>query len=400
MSTGPSSVGRTRFDIADIVRRHRAELAVRVHLSAEQRRVLSAIELCRTAALGGHVDVCAGCGHEHPAYNSCRNRHCPKCQALQQEKWIRARSEQLLPVPHFHVVFTVPSELRSLARAYPREVFDALLRVASETLVEFGQSRLGATVGVTMVLHTWTRKLEFHPHVHGLVTAGGLRVDGAEWKATGRKYLFPVEAMRRVFRAKMLAALGSLHTARKFACFAAFQDPEGFEALMRRIAAKPWVVYAKKPFREVGHVLRYLGRYTHRVAIANSRLVDVTDTSVSFGTKEGKVLTLEPVEFLRRFLQHVLPDGFHKIRHYGLYAGSSAEKRELARQRLSPAGQAVSRPPGAAVSHGDLVSGGDTWMDQLHALTGRDVSRCPSCGGALVRVPVPSQRAPPRQRWA
>jgi hypothetical protein len=393
VATRPASTGRTRFDIADIVRRHRAELAVRVHLSAAQRRVLSAIELCRTAALGGHVDVCVGCGYEHPAYNSCRNRHCPKCQALQQEKWIRARSERLLPVKHFHVVFTLPSELRRLARGYPREVFDALVRAASDTLLEFGQSRLGATLGITMVLHTWTRKLEFHPHVHGLVTAGGLRADGSEWKATSAKYLFSVAAMRLVFRAKMLAALASLYAGGKFVRFQDFEDPEGFETLMRRIAAKPWVVYAKKPFREVGHVLRYLGRYTHRVAISNSRLVEVSENSVSFRTKEGKVLTLEAVEFLRRYVQHVLPEGYHKIRHYGLYSASSAEKRELARQRLSPSN--VER-----AATGPLPDAVDTWAALLRATTGRDVSRCPTCGGALARVAVPRERAPPDRRLA
>jgi hypothetical protein len=355
--------------------------------------VLSAIELCRTAALGGHVDVCARCGYEHPAYNSCRNRHCPKCQALQQEKWIRARAERLLPVKHFHVVFTLPSELRGLARTYPRELFDALLRAASETLLEFGKSRLEATLGISMVLHTWTRKLEFHPHVHGLVTAGGLRPDGSEWKATSERYLFSVDAMRLVFRAKMLAALASLYAGGKFARYPDFEDPEGFEALMRRIAKKHWVVYAKKPFREVGHVLRYLGRYTHRVAIANSRLVEVTNDSVSFRTKAGKVLTLNSVEFLRRYLQHVLPDGFHKIRHYGLYSASSAAKRELASHRLSPSNL-------ESVAEAPRTREGDAWSDQLCAITGRDVTRCPTCDGILARVPVPSQRAPPATRIA
>lgn len=393
MTTRPTSNGRTRFDIADIVRRHRTELAAEVHLSVAQRRVLSAIELCRTAVLGGHLDVCVGCGYEHPAYNSCRNRHCPKCQALQQEKWIRARAERLLPVKHFHVVFTLPSELRGLARAYPRDVFDALLRAASETLLECGHSRLGASLGITMVLHTWTRKLEFHPHVHGLVTAGGLRVDRPAWKATSTKYLFPVEAMRVVFRAKMLAALSLLHTGATFARFHDFTDPEAFEQLMRRIAKKNWVVYAKKPFREVGHVLRYLGRYTHRVAIANSRLVDVTHSSVCFRTKEGKVLALRPVEFLRRFVQHVLPDGFHKIRHYGLYSAASAEKRELARQELTS-----KRPRTAGDSC--VLQEDDSWSEQLCALTGRDVSRCPSCGEALARLPVPKQHGPPHRRGA
>lgn len=393
MHPRPVSAGRTRFDIADIVRAHRAELEGRVHLSVTERRVLSAMALCRTAALGGHLDVCVRCGYEHPAYNSCRNRHCPKCQALRQEKWIAARSERLLPVKHFHVVFTLPSELRALAKAYPREVFDALMHASSETLLALGRRRIQATLGITMVLHTWTRKLEFHPHVHGLVTAGGLDTDGTEWKATSDTYLFPIEAMREVFRAKMLAALGNLYVEGGFARFDAFEDPEGFERLMRRVAKKDWVVYAKKPFRRVDHVLRYLGRYTHRVAIANSRLVDVTDTAVSFRTKEGKVTTLEPVEFLRRFVQHVLPDGFHKIRHFGLYAAAGAKRRlELARTRLTarlPVRTAVSPAPGASVS----------WEERLRALTGRDVGRCPSCLAALVTVPLPRQQSPPF-RWA
>jgi hypothetical protein len=394
MPARPVSTGRTRFDMADIVRRHRAELESRVRLSVAQRRVLSAMELCRTAALGGHLDLCASCGYQHPAYNSCRNRHCPKCQALRQEKWIAARSQRLLPTKHFHVVFTLPSELRKVAKAYPSEVFDALLLAASETLLALGLSRLQATLGITMVLHTWTRKLDFHPHVHALVTAGGLQLDGNKWNATSDKYLFPIEVLRLVFRAKMLAALGALDAEGRFARFEAFLDPEGFDRLMRCVATKTWVVYAKKPFRQVGHVLRYLGRYTHRVAIANSRLVDVTHSSVSFRTKEGKLTTLESVEFLRRFVQHVLPDGFHKIRHYGLYAAAGTkQKLELAREHLVPkrATSLITPPPPA-----QLVS----WSQRLRELTGRDVSRCPTCNAALVHLPLPRQQAPPPWRVA
>jgi hypothetical protein len=221
--------------------------------------------------------------------------------------------------------------------------------------------------------------------VHGLVTAGGLTVERSEWEPTSKKYLFPVEAMREVYRAKLIAALGVLYAEGAFAHFDDFDDPEGFERLMRRAAAKDWVVYAKRPFREVGHVLRYLGRYTHRVAIANSRLVNVTDSSVSFRTKEGKVVTLEPVEFLRRFVQHVLPDGFHKIRHYGLYSASLADKREQARKRLSPdrlqARAAI--PPASTTS--------DSWIEPAR-VTGRDVSRCPTCDAELVRLLVPNRR--------
>jgi hypothetical protein len=380
--------------MADIVRRYRAELEAQVHLSVAQQRVLSAMGLCRTAALGGHLDVCAGCGYEHPAYNSCRNRHCPKCQALRQEKWIGARSERLLPAKHFHVVFTLPSELRGLAKMYSREIFAALMHAASQTLLDLGHSRLRATLGITMVLHTWTRKLEFHPHVHGLVTAGGLGTDQAEWRATSKSFLFPVKAMSLVFRAKVLAALDSLHAQGRFIRFEDFEDPEAFARLMCRIAKKTWVVYAKKPFREVSHVLRYLGRYTHRVAIANSRLVDVTDTAVSFRTKDGKVTTLPHVEFLRRFLQHVLPDRFHKIRHYGLYAASAAKNQlDAARQQLAPRlpkQETPTLPTSACTS----------WIDTLRQLTGRDVTRCPRCHGVLANVPLPRQQAPPLPRSA
>lgn len=386
MRASPGGTGRTRFDLATIVVRNRDALEGRVRLSLAQRRVLSAIAACRTAVLGGHVDVCTGCGYEHPAYNSCRNRHCPKCQALRQERWIRARSERLLPVKHFHVVFTLPSELRPLAKVHPRDVFGALFAAASATLLELAGSRLEATLGITMVLHTWTRKLEFHPHVHSLVTAGGFRSHTQQWASTSERYLFPVAAMQVVFRARMLAALAALDRQNAFARFAPFEDPEAFGRLMRQIATKTWVVYAKRPFRRADHVLRYLGRYTHRVAIANSRLVDVSDASVSFRTKHGKVLTLHPVEFLRRFLQHVLPDGFHKIRHFGLYAGRASKDLLFAHSQLAPK---------AIITASSAPGSGDGWIDELRGLTGRDVSRCPSCDRALERRPIPNQQAPP-----
>lgn len=201
-----ASAGRPHFEIADIVRAHRAELEMKLRLTIAQRRVLSAIELCRTAALGGHLDVCRRCGFHRPAYNSCRNRHCPKCQALAQEKWIAARSERVLPVGHFHVVFTLPSELRPLTRAFPKLLFEALFSLASETLLELGQTRLGGLLGVTMILHTWTRDLRFHPHVHAIVSAGVLDSAGL-WQTTNIKYLFPAQVLAEIFRGKMLAFL-------------------------------------------------------------------------------------------------------------------------------------------------------------------------------------------------
>lgn len=349
--------------------------------------------LCRTAELGGHVDVCRSCGFERPAYNSCRNRHCPKCQALRQEKWIAARTERLLSVRHFHVVFTLPSELRALAQHAPREVFGALFAAASETLLEVGESRLHARLGVTMVLHTWTRELRFHPHVHALVTAGGLALDGSRWAPSSRKYLFPVEVMGALLRGKMLAELRARHTGGAFASFSDFADPEGFDRLMQQLAsAKRWIVYAKKPFARVDHVLKYLGRYTHRVGISNSRLVDVTSEEVTFRTKNGKTVTVTPVEFLRRFVQHVLPDGFHKIRHYGLYAGAAKEVRLAAQEHLAPKPSATS----------SVTATASTWAEQLREVTGRDVHRCPQCGDAIEHHPVPARigRAPPLQAVA
>jgi hypothetical protein len=381
VARSPAAAGRPRFDIADIVRRHRAE----VHLTPAQGRVLSAIAVCRTAALGGHLDVCCFCGYEHPAYNSCRNRHCPKCQALAQERWIAARAERLLPTGHFHVVFTLPSQLRSLAKFRPADLFGALFRAAAETLLELGRTRLGATVGATLVLHTWTRELAFHPHVHAIVTAGGVTDDRSRWVASRPNHLFPVRVMGALLRGKMMAALRRLHANGVFEGFDEFADPRAFDDLMTHLASKHWVVYAKKPFHRSEHVLAYLGRYTHRVAIANSRLIDVTHDAVTFRTKDGKTITLAPDVFLRRFVQHVLPDGFTKIRHYGLYAASNVE-------RLLPAARALltAQPVEQSITHAAV-----SWMQLLRDLTGRDVATCPECGGSIARVALPDARGPP-----
>ena len=393
MRLRPATTGRTRFDIGDIVRRHRDALEAAQDLTLAQRRVLSAIAQCRTAALGGHVDVCCSCGYEHPAYNSCRNRHCPKCQALAQERWIAARSERLLPVKHFHVVFTLPGRLRPLAKARPRAIYNALLAAASSTLADLAHSRLeGARLGVTMVLHTWTRDLRFHPHVHAIVTAGGLADDDLRWVASSPKYLFPVKVMGALLRGKMIAALRDLHRSGAFDGLDSLAEPGAFDHLMAAVARSSWVVYAKKPFRHAEHVTAYLGRYTHRVAIANSRLVNVTGEAVTFRTKDGKTVTLPPVAFLRRFVLHVLPEGFHKIRHYGLYCSALARpggKLDLARRLLAP--DDASSPPDVERE----------WVDLLFVLTGRDVSCCPRCGGPVLRVLVPpSSRGPPPRRIA
>ena len=352
-----------RYDIADIVRAHRPGLEARQFLSRSQKRVLTCISRCRTAALGGHLEVCTGCGREHPVYNSCRNRHCPKCQALAQQKWIDARSERILNVRHFHLVFTLPSELRTLARRHPVEIYSALFRAVSELLLELGRSRLKATLGLTMVLHTWTRDLRFHPHVHVLATAGGLSVDGKRFVHSRKKYLFPVEVMGRLLRGKVLDALRTLQ--RK----GAFPElgPWAFDRLMSSLAShKSWVVYAKAPFQGPRQVLSYLGRYTHRVGIANSRLLDVGPDHITFHTKGKGTATLHPVDFLARFVQHVLPDRFHKIRHAGLY-GSPAQ---LATAR----GLLPTKPAAAPVAAAEPLC-------------------CPRCGAPVQMLPL--TRAPP-----
>jgi hypothetical protein len=389
MATPAQRAGRPRFDIADIVRQHRHELEELQPLSLDQRRALDAMAVCRTAALGGHLDLCPGCGLEHPAYNSCRNRHCPKCQALAQEEWISARAQRLLPIPHFHVVFTLPSELRPLARKHPRLVYDALLRAAGDTLLDLGRSRFQATLGVTLVLHTWTRELTFHPHAHALVTAGGLGLDGAAFVHAKPRYLFPVKVMGELLRGKMMDAVRRLHLCGKLGI-----SPADFNHLMARLARTSWVVYAKKPFRHVRHVLCYLGRYTHRVAISNSRLVDVTDDHVTFRTKNGNAVTLAPARFLGRFVQHVLPDGLKKIRHYGLYASSSV----LGALAVA---HALIQPP-TSPSTSPTPSPSSSWVEQLLQLTGRDAARCPRCGHALQRriLPATPSRSPPRRAAA
>jgi predicted Zn-ribbon and HTH transcriptional regulator len=368
-----------RFDFADIVRAHRAELESVVRLDPQRRRALTDITRCRTAALGGHLDQCTVCGHEHPSYNSCRNRHCPKCQALAQERWIEAERARLLDVPHFHIVFTLPAELRPLAAYARRVVFDALLRVAGRTLAKFAERR-DSTLGATLVLHTWTRKLEFHPHAHAIVTGGGLSKDGSRWNAAHRAFLFPVRALSKVFRAKMLAALRRAYRQRRFGHFRDFDDPEGFARMTRTLMKVDWYVYAKPSFTRSAYVVDYLGRYSHRVGLANSRLLAVSDHAVTFRTKGVATTTVTPVTLLRRFVQHVLPIGFRKIRHIGLYA--SGAKRERARARLGS--RAVPRRT-------------QSWRERLYALTGRDVTRCPLCQSPMIARPLPVARAPPRE---
>jgi Putative transposase. len=377
--------GRPRLEAADILRAASEAYRDRYAPTPDQRKVMAAIEKCRTAALGGHLDVCKKCGHKAPAYNSCRNRHCPKCQALAQARWIEQRRQRIIPTRYFHVVFTLPEELRTLARVNPKEMYDLVLESAARTLLDFGRSRLHAQLGVTAVLHTWTRELRFHPHAHCIVTAGGLDEQG-HWIPARSRFLFPVKAMSRVFRGKLLERLECLHQ-RKALAFAGrcaeLADRAKFDDFKDSLYRKEWVVYAKRPFGGAEHVFQYLGRYTHRVGLSNQRLVSFDGKDVCFRTKHGKTTTVEAVEFVRRFLLHVLPAGFVKIRHYGLVAAANVTtKLETARRCLLTPGQdevPKAPPPETPPS----------WRDLVFALTGIDLLICPVCGSrSMERRPL------------
>jgi hypothetical protein len=392
---GVAAGARPGVELADIVREHGDQLRRAHALTPDQHAVLRSIERCRTAVLGGHLDVCLACGHAEPAYNSCRNRHCPKCQSLAQARWVASRLARILPTHYFHVVFTLPAPLRSLARRNARTVFDLLFAAASETLLKLGRDAhwLGAELGVTAVLHTWTRELVFHPHLHCIVTGGGLTDDGAAWRSCKRDFLLPVRVMGALFRGKMLSKLRRAYDRGRLDL-----GPEGtggsFSAMLQRLYRAHWVVYAKRTFGGPEHVVRYLGRYTHRIGISNQRIVALEHGQVTFRTKNGKSITLPALEFLARFINHVLPAGFVKIRHYGLMAPSHATTRlEVARRLLDE------RPNRRVIvaSRSTPIDDDLGWRELYALLTSIDLRRCRACGQiAVVRQPLTLQpRAPP-----
>jgi hypothetical protein len=361
---------RPTLEVAEVIRQFGDAFLDRYSsvLSTTQRRTLRDLAACRTAALGGHVEHCLDCGHDRIAYNSCRNRHCPKCQALARAHWLDRQAQHLLPVEYHHVVFTLPAEFGGLALANPALLYDLLMRSAAATLrdVAANPQRLGANPGVLMVLHTWGQNLHHHPHVHCVVTGGGLSCDRAgksdaspRWRACRPGFFLPVRVLSRVFRGKFLAGVRSLFDAGKLLLpgrLAALADPHARAAWCAGLGAKDWVVYAKKPFGGPAQVLKYLARYTHRVAISNSRLLELRDGRVTFRYKDyaadhrHKTMTLDADEFLRRFLQHVLPSGFVKVRHYGLLANRHrAARLTVCRRLLLAANVAATLPDTEAV---------------------------------------------------
>jgi hypothetical protein len=382
---GGRATDRLRLEVADIVRAH-GEAFARAHvLLPEQHAVLRDIARCRTAALGGYVDVCAACGHAEVGYHSCRNRNCPKCQSLEQARWVERRMERMLPTHSFHVVFTLPSELRALAMRNREAVFDMLFAAASETLLELGRDPkwLGAQLGVTSVLHTWTRDLRFHPHVHCIVTGGGLSLDGERWVSTRPEFLLPVRVLGALFRGKILARLQKAYDRGELSldgAVASLAQRSVFNRLRDKLYRMRWIVYAKPPFGGVEHAVRYLGHYTHRVGISNHRLLSFDERGVTFRTRGDGRATLSPDEFLRRLIQHVLPPGFVKIRHHGLFAASNVSTKLVAARRLLQE---------AATTPTDISRTPRDFRELLLALTGIDVRRCPRCDvGAMIRGPL------------
>jgi hypothetical protein len=389
---------RPALELADIFRRHGAEYR-RAHAPPlEQLRVMRAIEICRTATLGGHVEECGQCRHQRISYNSCRNRHCPKCQGLARARWLEQRKAELLPVEYFHVVFTLPETMAAIAFYNKAVVYDILFRAASETLLTIARDskHLGAAIGFFAILHTWGQNLSHHPHLHCVIPSGGLSADHERWLSCRPGFFLPVRVLSRLFRRLFLEGLEKAFQKRElrfFSDLAPLCQPECFADYLAPLRKTEWVVYAKPPFGGPLQVLEYLGRYTHRVAISNQRLAAMDNGRVSFRWKDyrdrdrhkSRIMTVEAEEFIRRFLLHALPAGFQRIRHYGLLANCHRkDKLALCRQLLaSPVSQLLPSPAG-------------DYRDVYEALTGESLRLCPKCKtGTLTVIQIlPAHRFP------
>jgi hypothetical protein len=390
-------VPRPALEVADIFRAHGPawRKANTGHVSLDQLKVMSAIESCRTAALGGHVARCEKCAHTLIAYNSCRNRHCPKCQGAAAREWLAERETELLPVPYYHVVFTLPARIADIAYQNKAVIYDLLFKASSETMLTIAADpkRLGARIGVLSVLHTWGSAITHHPHVHMIVPGGGISRDGSKWVTCRPRFLFPEQVLSQLFRRLLLEKLVAAHRAGELQFFGnhtSLTESRAFSAFLAPLRNVKWDVYCKPPFGGPKQVLRYLARYTHRVAISNRRLIAADETGVTFKYKdyriEGppryKTMTLPTHEFIRRFLIHVLPGGFHRIRHYGLFAnGSRANNIARARELL-----AVSPPKT------DRAAASDT--SEPSALA----HPCPCCGGRMIIIETFERGSTPRYR--
>lgn len=392
---------RPQIELADIIRQHGDAYRAQHEssLSSTQRRAMQAIAACRTAALGGHLEACDGCGHQRISYNSCRNRHCPKCQSLARAQWIEDRQAELLPVPYFHVVFTLPEEIAAIAYQNKAVVYSLLFAATADTLLTIAADpkRLGAQLGFFAVLHTWGQTLVHHPHLHCVVPGGGLSADGKRWVSCRPGFFLPVRVLSRFFRRRFLELLeqafdrGELQF---FSVLEALRQSDAFQHYLDPLRQKEWIVYAKAPFAGPEQVLDYVGRYTHRVAISNNRLLDIEDGHVTFRYKDyhdgdaQKTMTLSAEEFIRRFLMHVLPPGFHRIRYYG-FLGNRYRQEKLAhcRQLLKTSPMPPEEP--------DSDTSTD-YRDRYEALTGLPLHLCPVCcrGRMLIIEQLSPSRVP------
>lgn len=370
-----------KVEIQDIFQGYGTEYLKQHKRPPHVQKAVRAIRRCRTSELGGHMDICEDCEYMKISYNSCRNRHCPKCQALSKERWILARKEELLPVPYFHVVFTLPSELDGIVMQNQELLYNLLLRISQETIRELaGDNKyLGAKIGLTSILHTWGQNLTFHPHVHMIVPGGGLTTDD-KWKNSRKKFFIPVKVMAKLFRRKFLFYLKEiLSKLELYGTMTYLKDPHQFNNRIHSLYQKDWYVYCKRPFKTTNSVLEYLGRYTHRVAISNHRIINCKDGQVAFKYRDykdqsrEKVMVLPADEFIRRFLLHILPPQFTKIRHYGILA-SAVKKKNLGQCRKSL--KIASTDPKEKLSTLELIK----------ELTGVDISVCPICGSVLSRA--------------
>lgn len=392
-------MSRPLLEVADIFRGHGPawRQANAGHVSLDQLKVMSAIESCRTAALGGHVARCEKCAHTIVAYNSCRNRHCPKCQGAAAKEWLATREADLLPVPYFHVVFTVPAQIAAIAYQNKAVIYDILFKASAETMLTIAADpkRLGARIAITSVLHTWGSALVHHPHVHMIVPGGGISLDGRRWVSSRPGFFLPVRVLSRLFRRLFLAKLVAAHEAGRLHFFgdhAPLADAQAFATYLAPLRKVEWVVYSKRPFGGPEAVLAYLSRYTHRVAISNSRLIAFDDKGVAFkwkdyriqGRDRYKLMTLATDEFIRRFLIHVLPDGFHRIRHYGLFASASrADNIARARELLN-----------APASQTQSIDAEATKPDEPATLA----HPCPCCGGRMIIIETFQRGSTPRNQ--
>jgi predicted Zn-ribbon and HTH transcriptional regulator len=376
---GQAAAARGGVELADIFRAHGESYRRDQPLPVSHLKVMQAVERCRTAVLGGHLEQCDSCGYERPAYNSCRNRHCPKCQSLAKVKWLDKQKSETLPVGYFHLVFTLPHELNGLILTNKKILLSHLFKAVGETLVDFGHRRLGGQIGFITVLHTWDQTLLDHFHLHCLVPAGALSFDQKRWIPARKNFLFPVKALSIVFRGKFLDLLKKAFDRNKLLLVGQTASL-AFNLLINALPNKPWIVYAKKPFGSPVHVLDYLGRYTHRVALSNDRILSARNGAVTFSYRDRKnqdrkkIMTLDAHEFIRRFLLHVIPKGFVRVRHFGFLANRS-------KSRLSKCRQLLDLDP--------IVP--KLAQRSVHAmmlqLTGIDISRCPLCQtGTLVFV--------------